>query len=139
VFKALFSKGEGLILNLGTIHSKLHIKNLNNKYKILYLVSSIVFFSNDFPQTPESKCSSYIKSNDQPQNTGHVVRSNASKLVQNASKSLKECRQLHHRVRPRMHIHHHEILISSPKPSTMRSMTQSHCPHRGFPEAPLPL
>ena len=38
-----------------------------------------------------------------------------------------------------MHIHHLETLISSPRPSTMGSMTRSCCSRRGRPKAPLPL
>ena len=58
---------------------------------------SIFFFPNGFPWTPEPKCSPYAESNDQLQNIGHAARSNASELVQNASKSLKEYWQLHYR------------------------------------------
>ena len=98
---------------------------------MFYLNSSIVFFPNAFPRTSEPKCSSYAESNDQPQNIGHAIRFNASEPVQNTSKSLKEYRQLHHRVWHRLQNHHLETLNSSPRPSTMRSMTQSRCPRRG--------
>jgi hypothetical protein len=57
----------------------------------------------------------------------------------NASKSLKEYRQLHRRVRHKLQNHHLKTLNSSSRPSTMRSMTRSRCPFRGFPEAPVPL
>ena len=62
-----------------------------------------------------------------------------SKPVQNTFESMKVYRQLLHRVQHRIQIHHHETLISSSQPSTMRSMTRSHCPHRGHLEEPLPL
>ena len=106
---------------------------------MFYPDSSIVFFPNGFPRTPEPKCSPFAESNDQPQNIGHAVRFNASEPVQNASKSLKEYRQLHHRVWHRLQNHHLETLNSSPRLSTMRSMTQSRYPRRGLPEAPLSL
>ena len=74
-----------------------------------------MFFPHDFPRTPKAKYSLRTESNDQP-NIGHAARSNASEPVQNASKSLKEHRQLNHRVRHMMQIYHLETLISSRDP-----------------------
>ena len=130
----------GLLLNLGTVYSKITYEKIwNKKYMMLYPDSSIVFFPNSFPRTPEPKCSHYVKFNDQPQNIEHATRSNVSEPVQNSSKSLKEYRQLHHWVWHRLQNHHLKILNSSQRSSMMRSMTRSRCPHRGLLEAPLPL
>jgi len=57
--------------------------------KKFYPDSSIIFFPNVFPRMSKPKCSPHTESNDQPQNIGHIARSNASELVQNTSKSLK--------------------------------------------------
>jgi hypothetical protein len=105
-------------------------KNWNKKYIIIYPNSSIISFPNGFPRTPEPKCSPYAKSIDQPQNIGHATRPNASK-------SLKEYRQLHRRVRHRMQIHHLETLLFCDH----RRWDQ--CPRvavliEGSPKAPLP-
>ena len=93
-----FSKGRGTYIkswhNTSTNYTW---KIWNKKYIIFYLNSTIVFFPNGFPRTSEPKWSCYAEFNDQPQNIGHAARSNASELVQNASKSLKEYWQLHYR------------------------------------------
>jgi len=44
---------------------------------------------------PEAKYCPYAESNDEPQNIGYGERSNASELVQNTFKTLKEYWLLH--------------------------------------------
>jgi len=77
------------------------------------------------------------KTFDMPQDPTLWNQSRAPGL--NASKLLKQYRQLHHRIWHMLQIHHIKTLNSSPRPSTMRSMTQSRYPRRGLPEAPLSL
>jgi hypothetical protein len=111
--------------------TKLHMKKSKIKrYIIFYIDSSIIFFPNGFSRIPKLKCSPYAEKRP-PQDIGHAARFNALEPVQNASKSLKEYRQLHRHVWHRMQIPHLDTSNSSLRPSTMRSMARSRFPCRG--------
>ena len=69
------------------------MKNSKIKKYTIFYPDSFIFFPNSIPRTPKS-CSPYAEFNNQSQNIEHAARSNASELVQNASKSKKEYRQL---------------------------------------------